>query len=129
MRLKETAVVPDALFRQDFRDVLAWLEHRYSARNDLWMHVMQAPSQLSSELSIATIDTDRKDIDVGQLHGDFLSALAALGYRMAWPKDGADPEDVDVPPPEQMPDHERLASIIRIEQALHQVLPLRRDWG
>ena len=122
-------MVPDAPFKQDFLDVLVWLEHRYSAKDDLWMHVMQAPSQPSSELAIATIDTDRKDIDIGQLHGDFLSALTALGYHMAWPKDGADPEDVDFPSPKEMTDPERLASMSRIEQVLHQVLPLRPVWG
>lgn len=102
----------------DLRDVLAWLEHRYHAADDLWLHVMRAPSQPDYELSLAIVDTDRRDLDVGHLHADFLAALAALGYGLAWPQDGADPEDVEVPTRESLSDGQRVQAVDRIRQVL-----------
>lgn len=122
-------MTPNNELVRDLRDIFVWLEHRYGARGDIWLHVMRAPSQPVSEISIATVDTDRKDLDISRLHDDFLSALAALGYRMGWPQDGADPEDVDVPSKETAAQHEQLESIARVEQAMHVVRPFRRRLG
>lgn len=122
-------MIPDDQLARDLRDVLAWLEHRHQAQDNIWLHVMRAPSQPTRELSIATADTDRKDLDVGRLHADLLAALATLGYRVAWPSDGADPEDVDVPSCMKLSRHERLASVDRVEQARYASLPLRHGWG
>jgi hypothetical protein len=119
-------MIPDGRLTQDLRDIFVWLEHRHRAQGDIWFHVMRAPSQPAGKLSIATVDTDRKDLDIGRLHSDFLAALATLGYHLAWPEDGADPEDVDVSSGPEMSHHERLASVARIEQAMCTVLPLRR---
>lgn len=103
---------------QDLQAIQAWLEHRHGALGQLWLHAMRAPSQHPCELSIAMVDTDRTELGVDRLQIDLLAALEAIGYRVAWPRDGAEPEDVDVPSPLQMGRDDRSAAIARIEQAV-----------
>lgn len=119
-------MIPDDRLMQDLRDVFVWLEHRYRTQGEIWPHVMRAPSQPVSELAIAQVYTDRRDLNFDRLHDDLLTALGALGYNIAWPKDGTDPEDVDVPAWSELLSHERSASADRIEQAMRVVSPLRR---
>lgn len=119
-------MIPDDRLMRDLRDVFVWLEHRHRAQGEISLHVMRAPSQPVGEFAIAHIYTDRKDLDFERLHDDMLTALATLGYSIAWPEDGADPEDVEVPAWSELPSHERLTSADRIEQVMGVVSPLRR---
>lgn len=113
-------MIRNSQLRKDLYDISVWLECRYNAQDDIRLHVMQALSQPAQELSIATVDTDRSNLNIDHLHRDLLDALQALGHYLAWPSNGDDPEDVELTNEAANSSHTLQPSIDRVEQALFQ---------